>query len=379
MEMPNPRKKRIAILSDYPYWNYFDNVKPECHPAAWLAALQQAFAREKSSPYELHWITLTKNVKKMQTCCVDGQYMYLLPAGSRTLAQYMRYLPDRWQIARCLRQIKPDLVHAWGTESCYGLSAVDYKGKKLFSYQGALTAYAQRAKMAPFMVRQAGFEKTVLRAMPVITTESEWARDRVLELVPGADVRLWEYAAEERFFNVERRLSETPVCVLMSAATPIKNVETAIAAFSRPELRHIKLYMMGVYSGCYDNLTENIIPLGRLKRDEITGYLQQAWTMVHPSLADTGPTAVKEARAAGIPCIVSSACGAKRYVVDGKSGYVVEPLDVQAFVSAVLAVTADVETSLAMGRYDVERCREELSAGVMYRKICALYEEILAK
>ncbi|MBR2127191.1 MAG: glycosyltransferase family 4 protein [Akkermansia sp.] len=374
--MQKPHKKRIAILSDYPYWNYFDNVQPESHPAPWLAALQQAFARETHSPYELHWITLTKNVKKMQTCCVDGQYMYLLPAGSRALAQYMRYLPDRWRVGRLLKQLAPDLVHAWGTEGCYGLIAKDFEGKKLFSYQGALTAYAQRANMGSFMVRQARFEKSVLKAMPVITVESEWSRDRVYELIPGADVRLWEYAAEERFFNVERKLSPEPLCVMLTSDSHIKNVETAIAAFSRPELQHVKLYMMGVSPEKYNNLTENIVPLGRIARHEISGYLQQAWAMVHTSLADTGPTAVKEARAAGLPCIVSSACGAKRYVVPGKSGYIFEPLDVQGLVSAVLSVTADADTSLTMGSYDIERCREELSAAVMYRKISALYEEL---
>ena len=374
--MQKPHKKRIAILSDYPYWNYFDNVQPESHPASWLAALQQAFARETHSPYELHWITLTKNVKKMQTCCVDGQYMYLLPAGSRTLAQFMCYLPDRWRVGRLLKQLAPDLVHAWGSESCYGLIAKDFEGKKLFSLQGALTAYVQRAPMHPFMVRQAGMEKSLFQKFPLITTESEWARERVLELVPGVDVRLWEYAAEARFFGVERRMSARPTCVMAGTNTPIKNVPLAIAAFSRPELQHVTLYLAGVMPGAYPDLPENIIPLGPVSREKMLELLSETWALVHPSLADSCPNVVKESRVMGVPCVVTTECGAKQYVVNGKSGFVISPHSEQELVDAVLRMTKDAETSLTMGSYDIERCREELSAAVMYRKISALYEEL---
>ncbi len=370
-------RKKIVILADYPCWNYFDGICPGYHPAPWLSALHRAFAEEEVAEYEFHWITLSKAVKKHQTTVAGGQYMHVLPTGSKTLSQYLHYLPDRMRIARCLRKIKPDLVHAWGTESCYGLSAKDFKGKKLFSLQGALTAYAQRSCMPPFMIRQAKFEKSLFRAMPVITTESEWARDRVLELAPKADVRLWEYAAEERFFGIERKLSNVPTCVMIASASRIKNVPTAIAAFSRPELSHVRLYMAGIGSGAYGELPSNIIPLGRVDREKLVEVLQKSWALIHPSLADTGPTVVKEARAMGLPCIVSTECGSKQYVVPGKSGYIIPPMSVDSLVEGVLSIVKDSETALLMGEYDKERCCEELSQAIMVKKILSLYAELL--
>lgn len=303
--------------------------------------------------------------------------MHVLPTGSKTISQYLHYLPDRLRIARCLRKIKPDLVHAWGAESCYGLSAKDFKRKKLFSLQGALTAYAQRSYMPPFMIRQAKFEKSLFRAMPVITTESEWARDCVLELAPGADVRLWEYAAEERFFGIDRKLSNVPTCVMIASASRIKNVPTAIAAFSRPELSHVRLYMAGIGSGAYGELPSNIIPLGRVDREKLVEVLQKSWALIHPSLADSGPTVVKEARAMGLPCIVSTECGSKQYVVPGKSGYIIPPMSVDSLVEGVLSIVKDSETALSMGEYDKERCCEELSQAIMVKKILSLYAELL--
>lgn len=285
-------KKKVAILADYPYWIYLkDMERAGRHPSPWLASVQKAFASrewcaEDIDGYELHWIVLTKDVKHERTEVVDGQFMHLIPSGSKMLSQFMRYWPDRIRIGRFLKRLKPDLVHAWGTESAYGFCAKDFKGNKLFSLQGMLTAYVQRAKMGSFTERQSRFEKGILGAMPIITTESEWARERVLELVPEADVRLWEYAAEERFFSVERSMSPEPVCLLAGTNAHYKNVPLAVRAFSRPELRHVKLYMAGISPECYSGLPENIVPLGFQSRDRVAELLKEAWCLVHPSLAD---------------------------------------------------------------------------------------------
>lgn len=373
----------IAILADYPYWIYMEDMGNEGrHPSPWLASVQKSIADVADSShlfknYEFHWVTLTKAVKKERTVKVDGQYMHLLPSGSKMLSQFLRYWPDRLTVRRALKRIKPDLVHVWGSESAYGLCVKDFGGKKLFSLQGMLTAYVQRAQMGAFTERQSRFEKEIFEAMPVITTESEWARERVLELVPEADVRLWEYAAEERFFNVERKITPEPTCLIAGTNAQYKNVSLAIKAFSRPELRHIKLYMAGISPASYPDLPENIIPLGFVSRETIVTLLQETWCLVHPSLADCCPNIVKEARTIGVPCVVTEECGAKQYIVQGKSGYIIAPHNEQQLVDSVLSMTKDAATSVAMGEYDRERCRQALSQKTMSLGLAALYDELL--
>lgn len=369
-------KKKIAILADYPVWLHERSHGQEGrHYAVWLVALHEAWAAV--SDYEIHWITLSREKKRREEYERKGQFFHVLPCGSRRVAQRLHYLVDRWKIGRCLRDIKPDLVHAWGSEGCYGLCAADFAGKKLFSLQGALTAYARRAPMPPFAVRQARWEEFTFRAVGHITTESEWAREQVLELVPEANVMLWEYAAEERFFRAERQPSPLPCCLLAGSHTPIKNVDLAVRAFSRPELRHVTLYLAGVAPGAYDSLPDNIIPLGFVNRERLQELLEQCWALVHPSLADCCPNIVKEARAMGLPCVVTTECGAKQYVVHGQSGFVISPHDEQALVESVLAMTADLQTSLSMGEEDRTRCREALSSKTMVDGILGIYADML--
>lgn len=369
-------KKKIAVLSHFPAWLYCDDLpKVAGHYEVWLVSMFEAF---KSIPeYDVHWIVPHKLVKNERSFKIGNQTIHLIRKAKMTIGLYTAYWWDRRRIAKCIRNINPDLLHAWGTEDSFGLCLKDFKGKRLLSVQGLLKACAERARLKTFERRQSLYEPGVFRAIEHITTESPWAADRVHEIAPEADVTLWEYAAEQRFYKIERTPTDEPSCLMAGTNTPVKDVPTAIAAFSRPELRHVKLYMAGVDAGAYENLPENIIPLGFVDRDEVARLLSTAWGLVHTSLADTGPTIVKEARVVGIPVVLTSDCGSKQHVVHGKSGFVIKPKDVDALIEAVLQMTKDKETSLAMGAYHHEECRKALSEQTMIDGIRAIYAKIL--
>lgn len=371
-------KPKIAILSNYPWWLHVPSEPPrKGHYGVWHVAMHEAMAN--SPDFEIHRVVLDKSVKKELTFTDKGTIFHVLPRTKKTIGLYTRYIWDRWQVARCLKKIKPDLVHAWGTEDCYGLCGCDFNGKRIFSAQGLLCAYAQRAKIAPFEVKQSKYEKQVLNSYNLITTESQWAKERVLELAPNANVELWDYSAEQPFFNRSRQITDTPTCLIAGTNTPVKNVNLAINVFSKDSLKHVSLYMAGIDSAEFSNLPPNIIPLGRISRSEMAANIQKTWVVVHPSLADCCPNIIKEARVMGVPCVVSHDCGAKQYVIQGKSGFVTEPNNIEQFEQAVLELVASKERNIAMGAFDQERCREALSDRVMVDKITHIYNKILSE
>lgn len=371
--------KKIAILASFPAWIVAPTLQsPGGHYAVWLVSLYEALSTE-ASRYEIHWIVMEKYIRKAQLIESNHQFFHLLPAYSLTLAQRTHYLRERFLIARELKRIKPDLVHAWGTERFYALAGKWFKGNKILSMQGLLTAYCQRSEMPAFQVRQSKLEPSTMRAYSHITSESQWGIERCRELAPQATTHLWDYSANKLFYDGTRHLSSSPTCLMAGTNTPVKNVTCAIEAFSRPELSHITLYLAGIAEGEYEKLPHNIIPLGRLNREAIKEKLSTVWCLVHPSLADTCPNIVKEARVMGVPCVVTTECGAKQYVVHEKSGYVIPVKNSDALAKAVLKMTESADTSLRMGAYDRERCREALSADTMIRKLFELYEQVLAE
>ncbi len=370
-------KGRIAILGDFPIGNVFKQYSYRAHfYPSWLYCLYEALATENE--FDVHWIVINKSIKSKEVLIAGNQTFHILPGSRQITGLITAYLHDRYAVYSCLREIKPDIFHAWGTERFYGLTAKDHKkGKTLLSVQGLLTAYMQRADFPWFLKLQSLYEPSVLKSVDYITTESPWARDCVMEFVPHANVTLWDYAVEREFYSVTRDLHPTPCCLLACTNSRVKNVSLAVSAFSRPELQHIKLYMAGIRKGDFSNLPDNIIPLGSVDRPGMAALLSKAWCLVHPSLADTGPTILKEARVAGVAAVVTSECGAKQYIQQGKSGFIIPPHDEQALVDAVLQVTESRDIAAQMGAFQQDFCRKALCEETMIANLKKIYLRIL--
>lgn len=370
------RRIKVAILGDFPigkvYSKYADRTS--FYPT-WLYNLFEAFS--ESDEFDIHWIVVDKIIQQKETLQIRNQTFHLAPGTGLTIGLYTAYWYNRRQVSKIVNEIKPDLFHGWGTERFYGLAAKDFKGISLLSVQGLLRAYCKRAPMSSFARKQSFYEKGVLKSVDYITTESPWAEDRVREDVPSANIFPFDYAVEDVFFHVERDLSVQPSCLMACSNSNVKNIPLAIAAFSRSELRHVKLYLAGVRKYAYKNLPENIIPLGVVNRSDLVKLYAQVWCFVHTSKADTGPTAVKEARVAGLPVIVTNECGAKRLVEQGRSGYVIPANDEDALMDAVKKVVCSKETSLEMGAYQQEQCRSILCVNTMLQNIVRIYKNIL--
>lgn len=377
MEKITQRRPRIVLLADFPAWQLSGKLpQQKGHYAVWLMPLCQALGEQDE--FDIHWITLSKELPSplhFESC---GQQFHVLPRAKKTIGLYSFYWHDRRAIARELKRLAPQLVHSWGTEDCYGLAACDFAGKRLHSVQGLLKAYLQRGPMSPFERRHSFYEPKVLRSVDYLTTESPWARERVQEIAPRQHPLLWEYAVEDFFFDVERQPDERPTALFAGSNVPIKNLPTLLRAFSSPELADVHLLLAGIPPSDFPTLPPNIHPLGRVGRQEMASLLSRTWCLVHPSLADTGPTIAKEARVMGVPLVISTECGSKQYVEEGKSGYVIPPCDTDALIRSVLKCTSSQETSLNMGQYGREACRKALDKQTMASTLMGIYRQILS-
>ena len=371
------KRPKIAILAQFPLsYILSEGVEPNGYHCVWLIVLHQLL--RSVCDYDFHWIVPNKTIQTPRVVRFNNQTFHLVPKARSIIGLCSAYAYDRWQIKKVLDDLKPDLLHAWGTEDCHGLAASTFKGKKLLSIQGLLVAYAQRARIAWFeRIQGSIYEAYTLRRFALITTESPWAADRVRELNPYSLIKCWEYAIPSTFYDIERHPSPEPCCIMAGSNTPVKNVLCAIRAFSRPELSHVKLYIAGVKPGDYAQMPDNVIPLGFIPHEDMAQALSVSWCLVHPSLADSCPNIVKEARVMGLPAIVTHDCGAKQYVVDRKSGFVVKPNDVDELANAVLCVTQSKQISLTMGEFDRSRCRDAISQATMLRGLKELYASIL--
>lgn len=369
-------KPKIAIVGSFPIWLLEKDIpRPGGHYAVWLMALHEAL--KQVDAYEVHWVCMCKGIRRAREVKYANQTIHVLPAGSLELASRTHYLWDRFRLHRVLKRIEPDLVHAWGTESRWAVGTYAYPAKRILSMQGILTAYHRLCPLGPYLRRQSETEPRLLPCYDVITSESEWGCARCREISPTSHIVRWEYAAEPRFFDVQRQLSPAPTCLMAGTDSPIKNVDTAIKAFSDASLSHVTLLLAGVDPARRPNLPPNIKALGRVSRERMAELLASAWALVHPTLADTSPNIVKEARVVGLPVVTTTECGGAQYVEEGKSGYIIEPRDVKGLQQAVLKMTADADTALRMGAWGQAECRRLLGRDTMVERLMEIYAAVL--
>lgn len=376
-----PYKPIIVILADMPLGrllpNEFQNHDHSLTP--WIYALFNDLEDQKD--YQIHWVTSKKYISHPTTRHLKSQTIHILPAPSLAIGLFTNHFLAARKIRKLLRSLRPDLVHAWGIELSYAKACMTQPCAKLLSYQGALHAYCQRAKMSLFPSLQAFWEKRITPSYPFITCESPWARNRILEIAPSSHVSLIEYGVEESFFHVERHPSPTPECLFVGTLYELKGLRYLVQAFSDPSLQHIQLYIVGsgsLRTELEPASTPNIHWIGPLNRPELQKRLSSAWCLVHPTLADSSPNIVKEARVIGIPVVTTSEGGQTQYVADGQSGYIIPVKDSAAICRAVLSLTESLEKNITMGLQGADEVKEALRIQLTSRKFLSLYKSLIS-
>ena len=104
--------------------------------------------------------------------------------------------------------------------------------------------------------------------------------------------------------------------------------------------------------------------------------LPQLDVLVQPSRADNLPLSILEAMAAGLPVIGTRVGGIPELVVDGVTGFVVEPESPRALANALEQLAASPERLEELGGNGAERVTEHFSSEDVARRMVALYEEL---
>lgn len=344
-----------------------------------MPQLAEAFAGEKD--FEFHWLTLDSSLSEELSIQAWSQTFHVLPSWKRGRAATL-FWADRHAICQKIGQIHPDLVHGWGNENIWGWATVASARKNIFSIQGLLGAYGKLGHQGLRDRLMAQIEPMVLRRAGVLTAESPWTVGHVKDLYGRNDVRMVEYGVPQEFFDAEYAPDTTnPYAVMIGTADFRKGVDFAIELFSRPELAHLRLKVIGGVTPFGEKWKKispsNIEWLGRKNQSEIIRLMAGATCLVLPTRGDTGPTVAKEARVIGLPLVASPHGGHIQYVEHEKNGFVLGLEDPELWSRAIRYLFADIARAQSMGQVSQQRQRELLRPSETARHFLNLYSEIL--
>ena len=204
--MPLKSPLTIVWISDFPV-EWLSGIPellgqlPRAHPATWQLVLLAEV--EKNPQLKLHVILFRGPIEKDLSFERNGVTFHVLKAtGKKRLASF--FWLDTWRIRKVCRRLRPDLVHAWGSEKGSGLIASRLEWPYVMTIQGLFAWYKQRMKLPAYDRFVSVVEKLTLRRARVVTTESTFAVQFLKENFPKPKIHQAEHAPNAAFREVVR-------------------------------------------------------------------------------------------------------------------------------------------------------------------------------
>lgn len=110
-------------------------------------------------------------------------------------------------------------------------------------------------------------------------------------------------------------------------------------------------------------------------RKDISKIIQITDLFFHASFREGLTLSVLEAMSFGVPCVVSNVRGNRDLVVDGKGGFVAEPIDEQTFANRIEQILNDKQLYAEFSVFNKERSKDYMVENVK-RQLEAIYKQL---
>jgi len=381
----------VAWISDFPV-EWLPNLPaqlqtlPRRHPATWQIVLLSEF--EKNPNLRLHIILLRGRIEADFSFERNGVNFHILKAPP-WLRLASLFWTDTQLIQRACKNIKPDLVHAWGIEKGAALIGLRLNYPCLVTVQGLFAWYKQIVPLPAYYRFIAHLEKTSLPRAGLVTTESTFAVEFLRKRFPGLRVHQAEHAPNSTFFEIQRRPQIDPVeFISIGELSFRKGTDLLITALERLRSEFPfrctlisgpdRSYLSSLRPRMSPALQEQIDFKEHLLPNQVAQALETPTLMLLPTRADVSPNAIKEAVVAGVPVVASQVGGIPDYVQPLKNGILFPPGDIKGFMEAIR--TAQKHSLLGRGQVEpasLQSSRAYLSPARMAQNFLSAYDRLL--
>lgn len=205
----------------------------------------------------------------------------------------------------------------------------------------------------------------------------------------GINATEWHSVDESLVDSLRRRLNlqEKQVILIAGRLTAEKGLRQMLMALNvlhqqLPRLRLLLLTSRDLdrrVAQEFAHLRHLVCVGGWLSGAELRAAYQLADVVAVPSIyIDPFPTVVLEAMAAGKPVVATGFGGAREAVVDGETGYIVNPFDTEAFAEGLERLLRDSGLRREMGWRGRERVQRSFSLDQQVATMVAIYGRSIA-
>jgi glycosyltransferase involved in cell wall biosynthesis len=285
------------------------------------------------------------------------------------------------RLTRALRGLRPDVVHT------HGHFAVNVLGRLAGRLAGARVLahmHIENAFRAGWGRRlQISLDNATARLCFAIVAVSDATRKALIAQGYPAGRMLTIHNGIEPVEQAEPiRVADAPVVLEVARLAEVKGQHVLLAALVRLDASAVFAGRDIEAGGGYERrLRDEAECLGVGDRalfvglrDDVPGLLAGCDVFCLPSAMEGLPLVVLEAMAQGRPVVATSVGGTPELVVDGETGLLVPPGDVDALAEALRRLLADSALARRLGEAGRARVRAEFDAGDASARVLGLYE-----
>lgn len=229
---------------------------------------------------------------------------------------------------------------------------------------------------------------TMTQAHSVVALGDRWA-ERLRAIAPDARVAVIPNAVSRRHATRDRDPEEPVHVVFLGAIGDRKGTFTLLEAWSRimsDPCCAATAHLTVAGDGEVERARLAVTHLGLSSSVQVPGWLSpaQAYALIGsaqvlalPSHNEGQPMAVLEAMAGRVCVVASDVGGLPDLIESGTTGLLVPPGDIEALAAALRHVITDHDERARLGRAAFERVRTDFDVAVVWRRIDALYREVL--
>lgn len=364
-------KLKVIWLAPYPIntipgINQFITKSADIYgKGTWLYNLAHPLSAQDN--IELHIITYSSKITNDLTVVQDQINFYIIkyaiPFINKGFPQFFPWHKMTWyarltsKIMNLVDELKPDIVHAHGTEDAYALCAIRSRYPYIITLQGIIKDYFKASPSIPHYF-QKQIERYTIKNGRIFGGRTLYDNNFVTSINANAKVFYCPEAINPTYFDTSWKPDKTsPEILFIGSVCDRKGVKVLIDAFIQihKKIKDLKLVMIGSGNKSYieqireklirDNCDHKVHFLGFLKPEEIAANLAHASVFVLPTYMDNSPNSLIEAMAVGVPIVTTDVGGIPSIITDGVNGLLVPSREPEKLASTILYILENAEKS----------------------------------
>ena len=285
-------------------------------------------------------------------------------------------------------EIRPEVVHGWGTEDSYGLVARRLAPEQhIIGIQGIIRNCYRHLPVSYRTLVILLTERITLKKARYVVAESHYALNAAAPLCPVAMKRVVEQPLRHAFLVSPPSEGTVPSVLFVGTIQQSKGIMDALVAFSRSAPDSWSLHVVGAGMPEDENRMHRFVRSAgmvarfrhsrRLNEQELVKVMHESSVFLLPTRVDSGPTALKEALTMGLWPLCYNNSGPAEYIRKYAFGSLAQDGNVNSLCEELRNCliqmpwrNGDRLTAL------IRRTREDFSPGRAWDHLTDLYQTV---